>query len=901
MDKRFKIRNSVVALSIAFFALTLLYQGMALATDTNVMLVADRAVLAVADQEWQQDDGKPGLSTGALVRGDVIVAQAIAPDEESLVVQGAAADEAEAMLLAGEKPPLSAGSIVADPVFVAQAAAASAPAAVEASLAPPTISVWYGLSQKFGNIGNPQKQINILGNISNNRSAALLTYQLDGGAPQVLARGPDKRRLANSGDFNVEVDRSLLTPGPHQIVVTAIETGTNAVADVETVNFDYQANVWPLPYTANWSTTTNIQDLAQVVDGLWKIEAGALRPVVLDYDRLIGIGDVGWTDYEVTVPVTIHAIDEDGFKSPSNGPGVGILLRWQGHFNEAGEQPSIGWRQFGSLSWYRWDKDANNNTIAATQMLAVGGREVDINTTKQLQFGVPYIFKASVQSVPNEPSYYRFKTWPVGEPEPYAWDVEAQGRTDEPATGSLLLVAHHVDASFGAVTVRPLSEFAFSLTTNTDGNGTVTVTPTLPSYAYGTPVKIRAFPNLGFKLSGWSGDASGDQNPLTFVLTKDAVVTANFVTAPPPTITINNPSGGSASVSPLKPTYNFGEVVTFTATSKAGFQFTGWTGDLRGNQNPKVITITQSMLVAPTFGPATPPASDDFNGCVIDTSRWTFVNPKGDATYSTNGETLSIVVPSGAEHNIWIGAKDVPRLMETATNTDFTLETKFQSQVTSEYQLQGMIVEQDADNFLRLDYYHDGRTPVLFAAAFVNGTPVISDSKRLTVPVGSDLYMRIARVGDEWTQTASYNGSNWFRGAKFTQPMVVNSVGVFAGNAAANRQTPAPAHTAVIDYFFNTSARIVPEDSGIRPLNITEVGEGTVVVNPSKPNYSCSEPIELTAVPDEGWSFANWGGALSGNTNPTTVTLNQGDLVIATFTDDSVIFTSQIFLPIVAK
>jgi hypothetical protein len=38
--------------------------------------------------------------------------------------------------------------------------------------------------------------------------------------------------------------------------------------------------------------------------------------------------------------------------------------------------------------------------------------------------------------------------------------------------------------------------------------------------------------------------------------------------------------------------------------------------------------------------------------------------------------------------------------------------------------------------------------------------------------------------------------------------LAVSQVGVFAGNAGSN-----PAHTAVIDYFFNTALPIIPEDA----------------------------------------------------------------------------------------
>jgi hypothetical protein len=49
----------------------------------------------------------------------------------------------------------------------------------------------------------------------------------------------------------------------------------------------------------------------------------------------------------------------------------------------------------------------------------------------------------------------RLKVWRLDEPEPEAWDLSRQEPLSAPQAGCLVLVAHHVDASFGPVTVTP--------------------------------------------------------------------------------------------------------------------------------------------------------------------------------------------------------------------------------------------------------------------------------------------------------------------------------------------------------------------------------------------------------------------------------------------------------------
>ena len=99
----------------------------------------------------------------------------------------------------------------------------------------------------------------------------------------------------------------------------------------ERVNVFYYCNTyWPRTYSIDWGTVTNIQDVAQIVDGSWSLEGIGIRPVITGYDRLIAIGDVDptWKDYEVTVPITL--ITAQFFSLP---PDIMALLYTAGHYD----------------------------------------------------------------------------------------------------------------------------------------------------------------------------------------------------------------------------------------------------------------------------------------------------------------------------------------------------------------------------------------------------------------------------------------------------------------------------------------------------------------------------------------------------------------------------------------
>jgi uncharacterized repeat protein (TIGR02543 family) len=74
-----------------------------------------------------------------------------------------------------------------------------------------------------------------------------------------------------------------------------------------------------------------------------------------------------------------------------------------------------------------------------------------------------------------------------------------------------------------------LPSVSYTLTTNIVGSGTVTRDPDQATYEPGTPVTLTAVPAGGYTFSGWSGDASGLDNPLSITMDANKNITATFV------------------------------------------------------------------------------------------------------------------------------------------------------------------------------------------------------------------------------------------------------------------------------------------------------------------------------------------------------------------------------------
>jgi hypothetical protein len=325
---------------------------------------------------------------------------------------------------------------------------------------PPSIDLWYGNQQAFGRHGHPQRWVNILGHVSSpNRKIRGLTYTLNRESqPHPIHIGSDGRRLMAAGDFNIELDVARLQAGKNVVTITAENTAGRQTTC--TLAFDYHcSSAPPLPDTIDWSTVERVQDIAQVVDGYWILADGGLRihPDYVGYDRAVAVGDRTWADYEVTVPLVVRAVDEACFGSKTSVcPGLGLILRWNGHTQTPIAFPHLhtGWLPC-STFWLKWERERPPQLQISENQGSLHRDASTVSVPKVVTLGETYWLKGQMQTFPGGSSY-KLKFWQDGTPEPLDWDVLHQGNEWSKGAGSLLLVAHHVDVTFGNLSVRPL-------------------------------------------------------------------------------------------------------------------------------------------------------------------------------------------------------------------------------------------------------------------------------------------------------------------------------------------------------------------------------------------------------------------------------------------------------------
>jgi hypothetical protein len=169
----------------------------------------------------------------------------------------------------------------------------------------------------------------------------------------------------------------------------------------------------------------------------------------------------------------------------------------------------------------------------------------------------------------------------------------------------------------------------YTLTATAPSNGSITSSDAAIScganctktYNYGSSVVLTANANTGYSFGSWGGSCAGQGNPCT--LTMDAAKTATVtfaintyaltVVASGPGSVTSAPAGINCGAT-CSATYNYGQMVTLTATDdpnvhpagqtagSGGAGFINWTGDCTGSASTCTVSMTQARSVTATFG-----------------------------------------------------------------------------------------------------------------------------------------------------------------------------------------------------------------------------------------------------------------------------------------------------------
>ena len=283
---------------------------------------------------------------------------------------------------------------------------------------------------------------------------------------------------------------------------------------------------------------------------------------------------------------------------------------------------------------------------------------------------VGYKLKTRSESLGNGVSRFYAKLWPQSVAEPSEWNINADVESRD---GSVLLVSYNADVTFGNIEITPVSgplpPTPPSITTQ-PANQSVTEgqTATFSVMASGSAPLAYQWQRDGVDITG--ATVASYTTPATTLADTGAVFSCRV-------------SNGAGSVT--------SDAATLTVT----------------------VGTTSSLL------------SDDFNPATTEANPvWRFYDPyqgvSGASLLTLDGSNALIEIPGGLSHDLWAGNNRAPRLLQPAADEDFAIEAKFESTPVAQYQLQGIIVQQDDDTFLRFSTYHDGSSLRVFVA-YIDG------------------------------------------------------------------------------------------------------------------------------------------------------------------------------------
>ena len=333
----------------------------------------------------------------------------------------------------------------------------------------PEILLWYGDEQTFGQRGDTQPLINVLGSFSHPELVADVKYRLNGRRSNQVVLGPDLHRLANAGDFNLEIERSQLKSGENTIEISASSLLGRPIRKSVMINYT-GGQRWQLPYEVDFSSLDRLQDAVEIIDGRWTLTEGGVRTAEPYYDRQLAFGDSRWTDFELHAEVLFHHHFVNVAGRNKGGPPylshahASFNMRWAGHPDD-GFFPRRDWMNLGSLVAVRRDLAQINKGSYWWMHFGKGlrGRHGKRSLSlAETRFPVApetrWHYRIRVETIDKFQSRYSAKLWQDGHPEPADWQMQAVDESETVPAGSVVFVVHHSDVTLCRVRVDSLDE-----------------------------------------------------------------------------------------------------------------------------------------------------------------------------------------------------------------------------------------------------------------------------------------------------------------------------------------------------------------------------------------------------------------------------------------------------------
>jgi uncharacterized repeat protein (TIGR02543 family) len=295
-------------------------------------------------------------------------------------------------------------------------------------------------------------------------------------------------------------------------------------------------------------------------------------------------------------------------------------------------------------------------------------------------------------------------------------------------------------------------------------------------------------------------------------------------------LTVTTNGNGTVTRDPDQTGYYPGSTVELSATPQPGYAFAGWSGDASGTTNPLTVVMDADKSIHATF--TTGPAQ-----------RTLTVNVQGGGTVARNPDLPTYLDGSVVQ----LTAVPDPHQVFVGWGGDASGTTN------------PLSVVMDADRTITATFELDKHT---LDTVVVGSGVVVRVPDLASYPHGSDV--ELTAVPDVGQTFVGWSGD--------------------AGGTANPLTVTTDDDKTVVATFALASF----------PVTVQVVGGGSVTRAPDQPDYPYGSTVDLTAVPDVGYSFAGWSGDAGGTANPLTVLIDDSKTITATFTLNSYTLTANV-------
>ncbi len=452
----------------------------------------------------------------------------------------------------------------------------------------------------------------------------------------------------------------------------------------------------------------------------------------------------------------------------------------------------------------------------------------------------------------------------------------------------------------------------YTISTDTTGVGTITLSPSGGSYDYNATVTATANPGAGYVFSNWSGDVGGSTNPASTTMISNRELTAHFVPEgyiPTYTLEVTVSGNGSVTQLPQGDVFAEGAVVTLTAVPDEDYMFTGWSGTVNSSSEVLELTMESNSVLTATF------AKIPGTGCVgEETISMNFEqNGIGEYCYVTQGTlehigswNMDFLEANGLDvTNGWVNSipasddglihihyvASVPWAHFEISGTDggemYTVEISSTS---------GGTVSNSGGEFPAGSVVEVTATPY-DGYEFVEWTgDVVSTNQTIQIEVDGDKAVRaVFQVSEEtyYTLNVATTGEgsvipetqSWLEGTIVTLTAAPGTGYVFS-NWSGDASGISNSVDVLMDSDKSVVANFVEDDPEPVYYDLTVTVEGQGSVSPTSGTYEEGSVVTLTATPDDGYIFSEWSGDANGSSSSVSVIINSDISVVATFIED---------------